>query len=264
MGCKNLIWGHYCKKKQQFCQDAFEDHEELCVNCSDYKDENEVTDLKKIFNKGPATTTNCACGTNNSTAENDYVSMLEMFISTMYANNNFGFFGLNASQAEEHVDKNMRYLGYNADMINNSLSKTIERFDNTRFSNIIKLKTFADNMLKQPHKDYVGYNSNEFKFVLALILGYLNKLNSTYIVKANDPRSYFYDKVKDVLVIDLKEAVNKTRDFIKISNDRNLEVGMNLFNQYISELANNARKEMTIEEIENKLGYKIKIVGEEK
>ena len=71
MSCKHLIWGTYCKHKQEFCERKL-----FPRLCEDYCREDEVEDMKKIFNKGPATNTNCACGANNSTAENDYVYSL--------------------------------------------------------------------------------------------------------------------------------------------------------------------------------------------
>lgn len=264
MSCKHLMWGHYCKKRQEFCQDAFEDHKELCVNCSDYKDDNEVNDLKRIFNKGPATNTNCACY--ESTAENDYVSMLEMFINKLYTNENFRFFRLTAAQAEEHVCRNMEFLGYNTEMVNKALVDTINNFKTNYKSCFLRIDSFCNKMLTKSHKDYTNYYSNNFRFVLTLILGYLDKLDSIAIIDCDDPKSYFKDKVSEVLVPNLTDAVNKTRLYVKASKNMWLAEGMRMVEQWFEEMAkeNIPPKELTIADIEKQLGYKIKIVGEEK
>ena len=86
MSCKHLIWNCYCKHKQEFCERNL-----FPRLCEDYCREDEVEDMKKIFNKGPVTNTNCACY--ESTAENDYVSMLEMFINKLYSDTNHGSSG---------------------------------------------------------------------------------------------------------------------------------------------------------------------------
>ena len=146
MSCKHLMWGHYCKHRQEFCQDAFEDHEELCVNCSDYKDSNEVNDMKKILNKGPVTDTNCACS--KSEAENDYVSILELFINKLYPEHNRGFFNLSAREAEETVCKDMEYLGYNTNMVNKAFVDTVNNFKSKHTSVLLRLDSFVNTMLE--------------------------------------------------------------------------------------------------------------------
>lgn len=264
MSCKHLMWGHYCKKRQEFCQDAFEDHEELCVNCSDYKDENEVIDLKKIFNKGPVTNTNCDC--KKSTAANDYVSMLEMFINKCYPTENFGLFNMSPEQAETHVDNNMRYLGYDKMMIDRAYYDTIIHFADSKYNSCyIKFNNFTKGLLQQPHKDYPKKEcSSEFRFVLTLILGYLNKLDSVAIINCDNPEKYFEGKVSDVSVFDLTEAIDKARRYAKESNDFTLAEGMRKFDAWLKRLGckNIPPKELTIADIEKQLGYKIKIVGD--
>jgi hypothetical protein len=261
------MWGHYCKKRQEFCQDAFEDHEELCVNCYDYKDENKVIDLKKIFNKEPATNTNCVCGANNSTADNDYVSMLEMFINKCYPSENFGLFNLTPQQAETHVDNNMRYLGYNTEMVNKACVDTINNFKTNHTSCMLRLDSFCNSMLKKPHKDYANYCSTSYKFVLTLILGYLGKLTSAHIVQCEDPQRYFENMISsnDVSLVDIREAIQLTRYYVEATNDINLAEGMRRFEAWWKDVAkeNIPPKELTIADIEKQLGYKIKIVGDE-
>ena len=257
MSCKHLIWNCYYKHKQDFCERKL-----FPRLCEDYCREDEVEDMKKILNKGPATNTNCSC--NESTAENDYVSMLEMFINNLYTDHNFGFFGMDSVRAEEHVEKNMGYLGYNTEMVNKALVDTINNFKTNHKSCILGLDSFCNSMLSRPHKDYANYYSTNFRFVLTLILGYLNKLNSIAIIDCDDPKSYFKDKVSEVLVPNLTDAINKTRLYVKASKDSNLAEGMRMVEQWFEELAkeNIPAKELTIADIEKQLGYKIKIVGE--
>ena len=262
MSCKHLIWNCYCKHKQDFCERNL-----FPRLCEDYCREDEVEDMKKIFNKGPATYTNCACGANNSTAENDYVSMLEMFINKLYTDHNFGFFGMNAIQAEENVDKNMSYLGYNRQMVDRAYYDTIIHFADSKYGSCyVRFNNFTNSMLMKPHKDYVNYYSTNFRFVLTLILGYLGKLDSVAIVNCDDPKTYFMDKIKNVKVPELTAALNHTRVYVKKSNDSNLAEGMHMVEQWFKELAkeNIPAKELTIADIEKQLGYKIKIVGEDK
>ena len=267
MSCKHLMWGHYCKKRQEFCQDAFEDHEELCVNCYDYKDKNEVIDLKKIFNKGP-TETDYASGAINSTAQNDYVSMLEMFINKLYTDEHFGFFGMDEIRAEERVDMNMRYLGYNTEMVNKALVHTLNNFKTNYKLCTLRLNSFCNSMLKKPHKDYANYCSTSYKFVLTLILGYLGKLTSAHIVQCEDPQRYFENMISsnDVSLVDIRDAIQLTRYYVEAANDINLAEGMRRFEAWWKDVAkeNIPPKELTIADIEKQLGYKIKIVGEEK
>ena len=106
----------------------------------------------------------------------------------------------------------------------------------------------------------------EFRFVLTLILGYLNKLDSIAIIDCDDPRSYFKDKVSEVLVPNLTDAVNKTRLYVKASNALVLAEGMRMVEAWFEEIAkeNIPPKELTIADIEKELGYKIKIVGDDK
>ena len=261
MSCKHLIWGCYCKHKQDFCERKL-----FHRLCEDYCREDEVEDMKKIFNKGPATNTNCACGTYNSTAENDYVSMLEQFINNCYPDENYGFFGMDGIRAEEYVDKNMSYRGYNTEMVNKARVDTLNSFKTNYVSCSLRLDAFCNRMLMKPHKDYAKYYSTNFRFVLTLILGYLDKLDSIAIIDCDDPKSYFKDKVSEVLVPNLKDAINKTKLYVKASKDNNLAEGMRMVEQWFEEVAkkNIPPKELTNADIEKQLGYKIKIVGEEK
>lgn len=176
MSCKHLIWNCYCKLNQDFCERKL--FPRLCDNYC--REEDEVEDMKKTFNKGPAADIavnpdcskkypfmiTCENGIYKSTAENDYVSMLEMFINKLYTNENFGFFGLNAVQAEEHVDKDMMYLGYNREMVDKALVDTINNFKTNHTSCILRLGTFCNSMLMKPHKDYANYCSTDRKSVV--------------------------------------------------------------------------------------------------
>ena len=261
MSCKHLIWNCYCKHKQEFCERKL-----FPRLCEDYCREDEVEDMKKILNKGPVTNTNCACGANNSTAENDYVSMLEMFINKLYTDHNFGFFGLTASQAEERVDSNMRYLGYNTAMVNRACVDTINNFKTNHTSCILRLDSFCNSMLMKPHKDYENYYATNFRFVLTLVLGYLGKLDSIAIIDCDDPKQYFWDIIASIKITTVCEALNKTRAYVEASKDNNLAEGMHMVEQWFKEKAkeNIPPKELTIADIEKQLGYKIKIVGEDK
>ena len=257
MSCKHLIWNCYCKYKQDFCERKL--FPRLCEN---YCREDEIEDMKKILNKGPVTNTNCTC--NESTAENDYVSMLEMFINKLYTDHNFGFFGRTPFQAEQIVEENMRFLGYNIDMVNKAVLETVNNFKTNHESIRFRLYSFVDSMNNTLHKDYENYCAINFRLVLTLILGYLNKLDSIAIIDCDDPKSYFKDKVSEVLVTNLTDAVNKTRRYVKASKDNWLAEGMRMVEQWFEKIAkeNIPPKELTIADIEKQLGYKIKIVGE--
>ena len=257
MSCKHLIWNCYCKYKQDFCERRL-----FPRLCEDYCKEDEVEDMKKILNKGPATNTNCSC--NESTAENDYVSMLERFINKLYTDHNFGFLGCTSFQAEQRVEEDMMYLGYNTEMVSRACVDTIRNFKTKYTSCIFRLDSFCNSMLMKPHKDYENYCSTNFRFVLTLILGYLHKLDSIAIIDCDDPKSYFKDKVSEVLVPNLTGAINKTRLYVKASKDSNLAEGMRMVEQWFEELAkeNIPAKELTIADIEKQLGYRVKIVGE--
>ena len=167
MSCKHLMWGHYCKYRQEFCEHAFEDKEYLLPFCKYYVNENTVEDIsmKKLFNKGLA---------------------------------------------------------------------------------------------------YEEKYPLEYRFVLTLILGYLNKLDSVAIINCDNPETYFEDKVADVCVPDLTRAIDKVRLYVKASKDSNLAEGMRRFDAWLERLRSKTipPKELTIADIEKQLGYKIKIVGE--
>lgn len=261
MSCKHLIWNCYCKHKQEFCERNL-----FPRLCKDYCREDEVEDMKKILNKGPVTDTNCSCY--ESTAENDYVSMLEMFINKCYPNENFGFFGMDTIRAEACVENNMTYLGYNTETVNRSVFETVNNFKTNHESIRFRLYSFVNDMLSKPHKDYANYCSTNFRFILTLILGYLGKLDSVAIIDCDDPKSYFREKVGTNLLRkpNLSAAVNKTRAYVEASKDNNLAEGMRMVEQWFEEVAkeNIPAKELTIADIEKQLGYKIKIVGEEK
>ena len=259
MSCKHLIWNDYCKHKQEFCTRRL-----FPRLCEDYCREDEVEDMNKILNKGPVTNTNCAC--NESTADNDYVSMLEMFINKLYTDTNHGFFGLTAFQAEKLIEEDMMYLGYNTEMVNKACIHTMNNFKSKNNAPLYRLKCFVNDMLSKPHKDYANYYSNNFRFVLTLILGYLGKLDSIAIIDCDDPKKYFWSIIDTIKIHTVCEALNKTRAYIRESNDNNLAEGMRMVEQWFEEKAkvNLPPKELTIADIEKQLGYKIKIVGEEK
>ena len=199
-------------------------------------------------------------------AQNDYVSMLEMVINKCYPDANYGFFGMDAIRAEEHVDKDMRYLGYNTDMVNKALVDTINNFKTNYISCSLRLDAFCNSMLMKPHKDYANYYSTNFRFVLTLVLGYLRKLDSIAIIDCDDPKQYFWDMIASIKVTTVCEALNKTRAYVEASKDMWLAEGMRMVEQWVKEKSkeNIPAKELTIADIEKQLGYKIKIVGEEK
>ena len=196
------------------------------------------------------------------------MSMLEKFINNCDPDENYGFLGMDAIRAEEYDDKNMSFLGYNTEMVNKAFVDTINNFKTNHKSCILRLDSFCNSMLMQPHKDYAKYYSTNFRFVLTLILGYLGKLDSIAIIDSDDPKSYFREKVGTNLLRkpNLSAAVNKTRAYVKASNDNWLAEGMRMVEQWFEEVAkeNIPAKELTIADIEKQLGYKIKIVGEDK
>ena len=256
MSCIHNVWNCYCKHDEKVLEKPCSP---LCKNyCT------EETSMKKILNKGPATDTNCSC--NKSTADNDYVSMLEMFINKLYTDHNWGFFGLTSFQAEQHVKQDMRCLGYNTEMVNKACVDTMNSFKSKNNAPLYRLKRFVNDMLSMPHKDYENYCSTNFRFVLTLILGYLHKLNTVDIILCHDPEVYFKKHIDLVPVHELRHAVDKTRTYVEESKDNWLADGMRMVDQWFEKLAkeNIPAKELTIADIEKQLGYKIKIVGEEK
>ena len=259
MSCKHLIWNCYCKHKQDFCERNL-----FPRLCEDYCREDEVEDMKKIFNKGPATDTNCAC--NESTADKDYISMLEMFINKLYPDSYQGFFGFTTIQAEKQAEENMLYFGYNTEMVNKAFVDTMNNFKTNPTACILRLDSFCNSMLMKPHKDYAKYYSTNFRFVLTLILAYLNKLKDDIVLLVDDPKLYFKVEIRDASEKDLRAALDKTKSYVEASKDNWLAEGMRMVEQWFEEVAkeNIPPKELTIADIEKQLGYKIKIVGEEK
>lgn len=256
MSCIHNVWNCYCKRNEEVLEKPCSP---LCKNyCT------EETSMKNIFNKGPATTTDCSC--NNSTVDNDYVSMLEMFINRLYTDTNHGFFGLSEFQAEKRVEEDMLYLGYNTEMVNRACVDTMNNFKSKNNAPLYRLKCFVSDMLSKPHKDYENYYTTNFRFVLTLILGYLNMLKDDIILLVDDPKLYFKVETRDIFVKDLTEAINKTRTYVESSKDNWLAEGMRMVDAWFKELSkeNIPPKELTIADIEKQLGYKIKIVGEDK
>ena len=256
MSCIHNVWNCYCKRNEEVLEKPCSP---LCKNYC-----NEETSMKNIFNKGPATTTNCAC--NESTADNDYVSMLEMFINKLYTDTNHGFFGLTAFQAEKRTEEDMLYLGYNAEMVNKACVDTMNNFKSKNNAPLYRLKCFVNDMLSKPHRNYIEKYPFEFRFVLTLILGYLGKLDSIAIINCDNPETYFEDIVNSVTVSELAEAIDKVRLYAKESNAIVLAEGMRRFEAWFEEPSIKIipPKELTIKQIEELLGYKIKIVGDDK
>ena len=256
MSCIHNVWNCYCKVKEQVIDTPCS---ALCKNyCT------EETSMKNTLNKGTATNTDCAC--KDSTADNDYVSMLERFINKLYTDCNFGFFGLTSLQAEERVEENMLYLGYNTEMVNRALFETINNFKTNHESIRFRLYSFVNDMLSKSHKDYNNYCATNFRFVLTLILGYLHKLNTIDIILCHEPKIYFKSLIDHVPLHELRYAVHRTKSYVEESKDNNLAEGMRMVELWFEELAkeNIPPKELTIADIEKQLGYKIKIVGEKK
>lgn len=129
------------------------------------------------------------------------------------------------------------------------------------------------NVFNKGPSDDIDVNPNcsnkypfEYRLVLTLILGYLGKLDSITIINCENPETYFEDKVADVCVPDFTVAMDKVRLYIKESNALVLAEGMRRFEAWMERLRSKSipPKELTIADIEKQLGYKIKIVGEEK
>ena len=104
------------------------------------------------------------------------------------------------------------------------------------------------------------------RFVLTLILGYLNKLDSVAIINCDNPETYFLDKIADVTIPELTQALNHTKVYVKESNALVLAEGMRKVEAWFETLPSKfiPAKELTVAEIEKQLGYKIKIVSEKK
>ena len=278
MSCKHLIWNCYCKEKQEFCNRNL-----FPRLCDKYERENEVTDMKKIFNKGPAVdiSVNSSCatiksypfmtewkdGVCTSTAANDYVSMLELFINKLYPEDHYGYFGLDVRQAEDKTELIMLSFGYDQDHVNKAFVDTVNNFKTGETSVLLALDTFVNRMLRQKHKDYPKKEYPfEFRFVLTLILGYLNKLDSVAIINCDNPEIYFLGKISNIKTPEITKALDQTRRYVEESNALVLAEGMRKVEAWFDALPNKfiPAKELTIADIEKQLGYKIKIVGEEK
>lgn len=169
-------------------------------------------------------------------AENDYVSMLEMFINKLYTDTNHGFFGLTAFQAEKRTEEDMMYLGYNTEMVNKALVDTMNKFKSKTNAPLYRLKCFVNDMLSKPHKDYENYYATNFRFVLTLILGYLGKRDTGDIMLCREPKIYFKSQIDHTPVSELCKALNKTRSYVESSNDSNLADGVRMVEQWFEEL----------------------------
>ena len=239
--------------------------------------------MKKIFNKGPAVdiAVNSSCANTNcypfmtewedgfctSTAANDYVAMLEFFINNLYPQEKIKYFGFNIERAEDHTERIMLFNGYDTDHVNKAFVDAVNNFKTSHETILFTLDTFVNRMLRQPHKEYPKKEYPfEYRFVLTLILGYLNILDSVAIINCDNPETYFEDKVNSVTVPELTEAIDKARLYVKESNAIVLAEGMRRFDAWLERLASKKipPKELTIADIEKQLGYKIKIVGEKK
>lgn len=258
MSCIHNVWNCYCKLKQDTCP------EPCSPRCKDYCNES-TSGMLRMFNKGPAKNVNCNCY--ESTTVNDYVSILEVFINQLYPFYHFGYFGLDAAQAEERATIHMLECGYDSYHVHQAYNVTVDTFKTTHNVVKIRLQQFADSMLMREHKSYpetkrVPYTSTEFRYVLTLLLGYLGKLDSTDIILCHDPGQYFLDKIRDVKVKELTKALNHTKVWVKESKDTTLLRGMRMVEAWIDTLSkeNIPPKELTVAEIEKQLGYKIKII----
>ena len=239
--------------------------------------------MKKIFNKGPAAdiAVNSSCATTKSypfmtdwkdgvctsTAANDYVSMLELFINKLYPEDHYGYFELDVKQAEDKTELIMLSFGYDQDHVNKAFVDTVNNFKTSETHVILTLDTFVNRMLRQKHKDYPKKEYPfEFRFILTLILGYLNKLDSVAIINCDNPETYFLDKIANVKIPELTQALNHTKAYVKESNALVLAEGMRKVEAWFETLPSKfiPAKELTVAEIEKQLGYKIKIVSDKK
>ena len=253
------------------------------INKMSCKHKHEVNTLKKIFNKGPAVdcavNSNCATtegypfmtewkdGVCTSTAANDYVAMLEFFINNLYPEIKIKYFGFNVQRAEDYTESIMLFNGYDTNHVQKAFVDTTNNFETSHETILLTFDTFVNRMLRQKHKDYPKKEYPfEFRFVLTLILGYLNKLDSVAIINCDDPETYFLDKIANVKVPELTQALNHTRAYVNASNALVLAEGMRKVEAWLETLPSKfiPPKELTIADIEKQLGYKIKIVGEDK
>ena len=255
MSCKHLIWNCYCKHKQEFCERNL-----FPRLCEDYCREDAVLEMKKILNKGPATDATCNC------TETGYVTLLECLFNRMYPDDNIGLFGCNSKQAEDRVVEEMLYFGWNDYMLKTAFDNVTISNPNTYKNNRAKFDNFVNSLNKIPHKNYEEKYPFEYRFVLTLILGCLSKLDSVAIINCDNPETYFEDKVADVCVPDLTRAIDKVRLYTKESNALVLAEGMRKLDAWLERLRSKTipAKELTIADIEKQLGYKIKIVGDNK
>ena len=256
MSCIHSVWNCYCKVKEKVIDTPCSP---LCKNyCT------EETSMKNTINKEPATDVRCNCSYSND--DNDYITLLEKFINNMYPESNWGFFNFDIKTAENRVVEDMLHLGWNDYMIKNAFDKTVSSNQMAYVKNWARFDAFVTQLNRIPHKPYDNYCSTNFRFVLTLILGYLGKLNTVDIIQCHEPKIYFKSQIDHIPVSELRKALNKTRDYVEESKDNNLAKGMRMVEQWFEELPkeNILPKELTIADIEKQLGYKIKIVGEDK
>ena len=257
MSCIHNVWNCYCKHDEKVLEKPCSP---LCKHyCT------EKTSIKSILNNADGETCRDILY-GNALLLRLLDRGVHKFINKCYPTKNFGLFNMTSHQAETYIDNNMRYLGYNTEMVNNALVSTVNTFKTDSPSCRFRLYSFVGDMLRQPHKDYSDYCSTNFRFVLTLILGYLGKLNTLDIIQCHEPKQYFWSIIKDMKASTVCEALKKTRAYVEESKDSNLAEGMHMVEQWFKKLAkeNIAPKELTIADIEKQLGYKIKIVGEEK
>ena len=253
MSCIHNVWNCYCKVKEDVI-------EKPCSPfCKDYCcEETSMNNILNEFNKGPATITTCACN------EPGYVALLECLFNRMYPDNNIGLFGHTSKQAEDRVVEDMMYLGWNDYMLKTAYDKVTIGNPITYEHYRAKFDNFVNSLNKIPHKNYEEKYPFEFRFVLTLILGYLNKLHTTDIITCKEPEAYFEASIDDISRTELVHAVCKTKYYVKATNNDNLAEGMRMVEQWFEEKSkeNIPPKELTIADIEKQLGYKVKIVGD--
>ena len=253
MSCIHNVWNCYCNVKKDIIDTSCSP---LCkYYCSE---ETSVKNILNELNKGPATNVTCTC------AETGYVTLLEYLFNCMYPDDNIGLFGHTSKQAEDRVIEDMMYRGWNDNMLKTAFDKTKIKNPSAYKNYRAKFDNFVNSLNKIPHRNYEEKYPFEFRFVLTLILGYLGKLNTVDIILCHEPKIYFKSQVDHTSVSELRKAVNKTRAYVKESNDIKLAEGMRKFEAWFEELAkeNIPPKELTIADVEKQLGYKIKIVGE--
>lgn len=108
----------------------------------------------------------------------------------------------------------------------------------------------------------VKINKSDNRYVLCLTYKYHDEYGNTHETVINNVPLPLYNHVDDITINDLRSS----ELFLDFCMHKTIDVGFGEQDvrpdfTYIDRIVEYATKEMTIEEIENKLGHKVKIVN---